>query len=417
MNKRHLIPDRIRFQTAYFMVSLLLFFSLCSAAFGVTVTVAPQNINVSQGMSNSLQIFYQAYQIDVPTFSAISSQGRFETQGGGLIGTINTTIAIPVVNFRGSAAESVVIPAAVIREALEQKLTRIFYRRTFIPSISDLPEDTSEVQLQIVPSSAAQFSFTRMELLFNRPDSEDTTRPASGGRITVPRNTHGLTATARLAYTGSGTFRGQWKVDGQVLESVTRPLTAGISEISVTSQVTPGFPTYATGLHRVEFEIIDPVPGFAQPVLFYYVSDVPPGPSLGSLRLITPVDHQHVRLHKEMLPVFSWEPVRNGVVYHFQIYGLETPAAVNDLSRVAIAGHKPLVAALTQDTVYRISIFDVDRIVPGIPYIWQVKAYDGNSGVAASLSRVVYFTPVTNTVLPAEPVIELTPEDADKGKP
>ena len=417
MNKRPLFPDWIRYRTGNFMVSFLLWFCFCEAAFGVTVTVAPQNINVSQGMSNSLQIYYQAYEIDAPTFSAISNQGRFETQEGVLLGTVNTSIAIPVVNNRGSAAESTALPAGIIREALERNLTRIFYRRTFTPTITDLLPDTSEVQIQIVPSSAAQFSFTRMELVFNQPQTGESTRPTSGGRITVPRNTRGLTATARLTYTGSGTFRGQWKVDGQVLEMVTRPLTAGISEISVTSEITPGFPTYATGLHRVEFEIIDPVPGFVQPVVFYYVSDTPPGPSLGSLRLIEPVDRQHIRLHKEALPAFSWESVRSGVVYHFQIYGLETPAGTRDLSRMDVTGQKPLVAALTQDTVYRISVFDVDRIVPGIPYIWQVKAYDGNTGVAASLSRVVYFTPVTDAILPTDPVIELVPEAADKGKP
>lgn len=416
MNKRPLFPDWIRFRTGYLLVSIL-WFCFCEAALGVTVTVAPQNINVSQGMSNSLQIFYQAYEIDAATFSAISNQGRFETPEGEILGTVNTTIAIPVVNARGSATESAVLPAGVIREAMERNLTRIFFRRTFTPSVADLLPDTAEVQLQIVPSSAAQFSFTRMELVFNQPQTGEATRPTSGGRITVPRNTRGLTATARLTYTGSGTFRGQWKVDGQILEMVTRPLTAGISEITVTSGVTPGFPTYATGLHRVEFDIIDPVPGFVQPVVFYYVSDEPPGPSLGSLRLITPVDRQHIRLHKQALPEFSWEKGRPGVVYHFQIYGLDTPAAAQDLSRVDMTGHKPLVAALTQEPAYRISIFDVDRIVPGIPYIWQVKAYDGNTGVAASLSRVVYFTPMTDPVMPADRTMESIPEDPDNGKP
>ena len=417
MKKRPLFPDGIRPQTGCLMVIVLLWFCFCAAASGVTVTAAPQNINVSQGMGNSLQIFYQAHEIDTRMFSAVSNQGRFETPRGDLLGTVNTAVTIPVVNTRGSATESVVLPAGVIREALARDLTRILYRRTFAPSVIDLMPDTSEVQLQIVPSSSAQFSFTRMELVLNQPQTGKTARPVSGGRITVPRNTRGLTATARLTYTGSGTFRGQWKVDGQILEVVTLPLTAGISEISVTSRVTPGFPTYATGLHRVEFEILDPVPGFAQPVVFYYVSDAPPEPSLGALRLITPVDRQHIRMHKKAMPEFSWERGRPGVVYHFQIYGLQTPAAVRNLLKGDMTGHKPLVAALTREPKYRISIFDVDRIVPGIPYIWQVKAYDGNTAVAASHSRVVYFTPMTDTGKPADPAIELIPEGAGAGKP
>ena len=191
---------------------------------------------------------------------------------------------------------------------------------------------------------------------------------------------------------------------------VTRQLTVGAREVRITSPVTPGFPTYATGLHRVEFEVLNPDPGFISPVIFYYVSDEPPGPPLGSLRLIAPFDRQHIHLLADALPEFTWEPARNGVVYHFQIYGLETPAGLQDLSRVDFSGKKPLVAALTKEPSYRISIFDFDRILPGIPYIWQVKAYDAGTGVAASLSRVVYFTAPDQTDSPSGQTKEGIPQ-------
>jgi hypothetical protein len=197
---------------------------------------------------------------------------------------------------------------------------------------------------------------------------------------------------ATLAYNGSGTLRGLWKVDGQIIDQVTRHLTAGTSLIAITSPVTPGFPTYAAGIHRVEFEVLDPPPGFPLPVIFYYVSDEPPGPPSGSLQLISPLERQHIRIAPDTLPVFSWEPVRPGVVYHFQLYGLGTPVVHHDVSRMDFSGSKPLVAALTRELSYAVSIFDVHRIISGIPYVWQVKAYDGNTGVAASLSRLVYFT-------------------------
>jgi len=401
----------------YFTAIFLLLLFLCTSASAITVTASPQAINVAQGMSNPIQIFYQATQIDAPTFSAISSQGRFETPEGALLGTANSTVTITVVNTRGSATESVVVPAGILRQALEMNLNRMVFRRTFTPTIMDLLADTSEVQLRIVPPSAAQFSLTRMELAFNQPVPGDTTRPSSGGRITVPRNTRGLTATANLSYTGGGILRGQWKVDGQILDVVTRQLTVGAREVRITSPVTPGFPTYATGLHRVEFEVLNPDPGFISPVIFYYVSDEPPGPPLGSLRLTAPFDRQHIHLLADALPEFTWEPARNSVVYHFQIYGLETPAGLQDLSRVDFSGKKPLVAALTKEPSYRISIFDFDRILPGIPYIWQVKAYDAGTGVAASLSRVVYFTAPDQTVSPSGQTKEGIPQTGDTEKP
>ena len=161
--------NRIPLMPKYFTAIFLLFLFLCTSASAITVTASPQAINVAQGMSNPIQIFYQATQIDAPTFSAISSQGRFETPEGALLGTANSTVTITVVNTRGSATESVVVPAGILRQALEMNLNRLVFRRTFTPTIMDLLPDTSEVQLRIVPPSAAQFSLTRMELAFNQP--------------------------------------------------------------------------------------------------------------------------------------------------------------------------------------------------------------------------------------------------------
>ncbi len=399
MNRRTFSMDRtllILKHLAAFVVVLLAFSGTASA---LTVTATPPSINISQGMSNSIQIFYRAFELDSTPFTATSSQGRFETAGETLLGLVNSPRTISLVNNQGSTTESVIVPAEVITAALALNQSRILYRRLFTSVNGD---SFCDVQLQIVPSSAGQFSLTQMTMEFNRPVTGNSTRPSSGGRITVPRNTRGLTATATLAYNGGGTLRGQWKVDGQILNHVTRYLTAGVREVTLSSPLTPGFPTYATGLHRVEFELLDPVPGFNEPIIFYYVSDEPPGPPLGSLKLITPLERDHIRLTPDALPEFSWQPARDGVVYHFQIYGLETPAAQQDVSRLDFSANKPLVAALTKKTSYTISIFDLNRIVPGIPYVWQVKAYNGRTGIAASLSRLVYF--ITPAGPPKAPV-------------
>jgi hypothetical protein len=182
-------------------------------------------------------------------------------------------------------------------------------------------------------------------------------------------------------------------VDGQILGFVTRYLPVGQREVTIESPTTPVFPTYATGLHRVEFEVLEPVTGFDEPVIFYYVREEPPGPPLGSLKLLAPGDLTHLPLAAEALPEFSWQPVQEGVVYHLQLYGLESGMTPEGFSGADFNGRKPLLAAMTRDTSYTLSVFDLDRIVPGLSYVWQVRAYQGQTGIAASQYRLVLFTP------------------------
>ena len=381
--------------TKHLLVMVLISLICSGAVSALTVTATPPNSNISIGMTNAVQIYYRAFELDAPPFSAISTQGRFETEDEFLLGTTSSSVTIQLVNNQGTASESVLVPASVIKAALEIN-SRIYYRRIF--SSIDYGSANTEVLFQIVPSSAGQFSLTRLEMAFNPPMASNSTRPSSGGRITVAKNTRGLTATATLAYNGSGTLRGQWKVDGQIVNHVTQYFNAGIREIAITSPITPSFPTYATGLHRVEFEVIDPAPGFREPVIFYFVNNDPVGPPADSLKLVTPIERDHIQPKPDMLPVFSWQPVGNGLIYHFQIYGIESNTAQQNIAQLDFSNHKPLVAALTKEPSYSISIFDLPRIIPGIPYIWQVKAYDGQTLVATSLSRLVYFTtPVQQT--------------------
>jgi hypothetical protein len=375
------------------LAGLLLVLVFPAAAAALTVTATPPKANIVPEVNSSVPVFYRAFQIDAPNFYVMSPAGRFETADGTLLGTFNRSQTINLVNGQGSATETVIVPARVVTAALKLDRNRIFFRRTFAGSFAATPVSAvSEVELQILPPSAGQFSLVRMQLEFNSPPGQDGSRPPSGGRITVPRNTRELGAVATLIYNGGGTLRGQWKVDGQILGYVTRYLPAGQREIAIESPVAPVFPTYATGLHRVEFEVLEPVTGFDEPVIFYYVREEPPGPPLGSLKLLAPGDRTHIPLAAEALPEFSWQPVREGVVYHLQLYGLESGMTPEGLSGTDFNGRKPLLAAMTRENSYTLSVFDLDRIVPGMPYVWQVQAYEGQTGVAASQYRLVFFT-------------------------
>lgn len=372
---------------------LLIFLMLPVTASALTVTATPPRANVVPGINSTVPIFYRAFQLDSPAFFLTSPVGRFETADGTVLGTVNRNQTINLVNNQGTGTETVVVPARVVTAALKLNQSHIFFRRTFTASLLDLLPAVSEVELQIVPPSAGQFSLVRMQLEFNAPPGQDGSRPSSGGRITVPRNTRELRAVATLTYNGGGTLRGQWKVDGQILAHVTRYLPAGQREVTIESPASPVFPTYATGLHRVTFEVLEPVSGFDEPMIFYYVREMPPGPPLGSLKLLTPQDRTHIPLTMEALPEFSWQPVQEGAVYHLQLYGLEGGMTQETLSRTDFSGRKPLLAAMTRENSYSLSIFDLHRIEPGMSYVWQVQAYQGQTGVAASHYRLIFFTP------------------------
>jgi hypothetical protein len=379
------------------LAGLLLILLVPAVAAALTVTATPPKANIVAEMNSSVPIFYRAFQIDAPPFQATSPAGRFETLDETLLGTYNRSQTISLVNNRGGATETVIVPARVVSAALQLDQNRIVFRRTFTGSFAATTVSAdSEVELQILPPSAGQFSLVRMLVEFNSPPGQDGSRPPSGGRITVPRNTRDLGAVATLTYNGGGTLRGQWKVDGQILGYVTRYLPAGQREVALESPASPVFPTYAAGLHRVEFEVLEPVTGFDEPVIFYYVREEPPGPPLGSLKLLAPADRTHIPLAADGLPEFSWQPVKEGVIYHLQLYGLESGMTPEGLSGTDFNGRKPLLAAMTRENSYTLSVFDLDRIVPGMPYVWQVKAYEGQTGVAASQYRLVFFTRSTS---------------------
>lgn len=357
----------------------------------VEVRATPPTVNIVPGQNNTAQILYTGVDDTFTNYTNTSTQGRFLTPGGQVLGTVNRVLSMPIVNFRGTVSERISIPASLITAALKLKQSRIVYQRIFSGFATGY-EDTVDVSLPIVPSSAGAFNLVRMALEFNQPLEAAGTRPTSGGRITVPRFTKGLRAFATLTYNGGGTLRGQWKVDGQILSVVTRQLNPGLREIIIASPLTPSFPTYGTGLHKVEFEILNPVLGFDEPIIYYFVTEAYTGAPLGSLKLAGPMEREHVLFSAKAFPRFSWQPAGEGALYRFQLYRLDAVATFDSLAPLAFAYQKPLLAAVTKTPYYDLSVFDLDDILLGSPYCWQVQAFEDNAMVGASAYRLVFFT-------------------------
>jgi hypothetical protein len=356
------------------------------------ITTTPHMSNISPGAQSPVQFLYSALETAIPnaSYTATSVQGRFETPGGDLLGTLNRAVTIPLINSRGTATELVTVPARVTAAAMKAKASRIVFRRVFQPSIVDHFPGTMTTTLQIVPSPAGQFALIGLQLEFNQPAPGDAPRPDSGERITLPRNTKGLRAAAIITYNGQGMLRGRWTVDGQILGFVTKQLLPGMREAIIASPAVPAFPTYSTGLHTVRFEILDPVPAFDLPSLQYFVTAEERIPNLPPITMQTPLDREHVALSSESPPVFSWSPGHEGATYLFRLFTLEPEAMTRPLTSLDTSS--PVLSARTGRNYYMLSVFDLARLVTNSPHAWQVQALVDGKQVAASDYRIVVFS-------------------------
>ena len=374
----------------YLGLVILLFTVSPDAVHALDVSVTPPTANIVPGLNNALQLRYSGTDLIDPNFVSTSAQGQFITQSGLVLGTVNRVLTMPIVNSRGVAVEVVTVPAAVITEALRLNQSRIAYQRDFADINAEL--ESVFVILPITASSAGAFSVVRMALEFNQPLEATGTRPSSGGRITVPRFTKGLKAFATLTYNGGGILRGRWKVDGQILSVVTRQLNPGQQEIVIPSPLNPPFPTYGTGLHKVEFEILNPPLGFDEPEIYYYVTEAYTGAPLGSLKLSGPRDRDRVLFSAAQFPRFSWQSSGEGSLYRFRLYRLDAVATFDSRAPLAFAYQKPELSAVTKAPHYDLGMSDRDAILLGSPYCWQVQAFKDDAMVGASFYRLVYFT-------------------------
>jgi len=363
-----------------------------SAAF--SVTTSPSLTNIVPGRMNVFSLTYHAR--GSGDFRATSTQGRFVSPDGTELGTINREVRILIRNGMGLASElNITLQPHIITRALKSRANRILYQRTFTSAGNSAD---AELALQIVPSSVGPFSLVRMELNFTQATSRAVREKMPvrrSGRTTVPRNSKHLKAVADIAYDGGGLLRAQWKVDGQILGYVTQYCYPGVRRVSIQSPDVPGLPTYDTGQHSVELEVVDPAPPFNEPVIFYYVTQQEGEGVSQTLPLIAPEDLAVLPLSMEegQGPEFSWEPLDEAYVYRFEIVP-ESSTGRETLPSVEGTGSPtplPVLSAETQEGFYVLSQAEIGALQPGSEYSWHVQAYDGNDLVAASLYRGVRF--------------------------
>ena len=105
------------------------------------------------------------------------------------------------------------------------------------------------------------FALTRVELTFQN----------GRGDITVPLRYPDLRVYAVLLFSGTGTLRATWKVDGRALANVVEPVVFGEVLMFATPRIPP-LATFEPGLHRVRLEVIEPRLAFKVPEITYFVT-------------------------------------------------------------------------------------------------------------------------------------------------
>ena len=278
-----------------------------------TIAVSPAASSVVQNQKNPVTAVWSANAAAGGTFNVSSSQGQFITQNGSVLATIYTARTISIMNGSGSVSESVNLPASAVAAALKSGQNRIYYKRNFTRGTANA---SASMILQIVPASAGPFSLVRMEMKFSSPQGPGN----SAGRITVPAGTRRIETEAYITYNGGGLLRAQWKVDGQILGYVTRYLYPGARQAIIKSPQVPGFPTYDTGKHKVELEILSPAPAFDEPVIYYFVSTENTG-SVQPVKLLAPADRSSVAVSAGPGDTtrFKWQLLPGRLTYLLEI--------------------------------------------------------------------------------------------------
>lgn len=335
----------------------------------LSVSVKPARGSISPAKPGRLLVTYIATGKD--NITVTSTSGAFLLPSGKRIETNRKPVAMSIVNNSGAVAESLAIPSQVAALALEAGYDHVIYRRRFNNTI------TTDIILQIGDGAAGSLKVTRLTLRFRNTRTGNTSRTP-----TVDLNSNTIVAKADVQYTGAGMLRARWKVDDQILEYHSCFLKAGADHVAIESPAIPQLPTYDTGRHQVQLEILSPRPAFSGPVAAYVVSGQRKGSSGGGIRLSSPSNGAHVPMPAGRAddPVFQWKPNAAGNIFQFELYPEDHHPNT-----------APLIKALTDKGMYKLPSSDANKLVSDRTYKWRVKIIAKGSPVAASLFRSVSF--------------------------
>ena len=350
-----------------------------------SITVSPGSVNAPLGGSISVAV---TWSVTTNTGTFVSSpDGTFSTSGGVVLGTVSNPLfksvsVLPGFGATVSFTEVVLIPTDVIYRAYKMGLGSFLYSRSFTDSTG--APSTQSVTINITSSAVTGFSLTGMSLSFD-----------NGAVVRLLNRKEKLSAQADINFTGNGLLQGVWEVADPAStagQPVFRPLTSVRQYLVGSDKQTlrsPILPTDLSGLYLVRLRRTDPVPGFDQPVLRYFVSSGKPGEVLPimPIGLVTPP-------HQTLLApdtVFAWEAVRGARAYQVELYARaltsadKLPSLGDDTGTAppALPGTPPVAGMLVAGTQTQtaLSVTARSHLQPGRIYLWRVLAIGGDGSI------------------------------------
>ncbi len=383
----------------------LMFTSAQAEVTGATATVSPSR--VALGRTSPV---VANWRVETSTLAAgdrvISTQGTFWSSYGGdvMLGSVPRQATKNVGNaaagiFFTTISEVVSVPASVVYKAQKLGLSSFVYVRTFYDTES--PSDTEDafVTLTITGGGAAGFSINRQETEFD-----------DGSAVRRLLRNEPLHAVTQLSYSGSGMLKGVWELATPATtygEPVYRRLSNIRQFFGASGQASlqsPPLETGQPGRYMVRFRIEEPVTGFSDYAIEYYVAQeaaaIEPLPPI-TLVLTTPLHGAY--LHADTR--FSWQPVADAQAYQLEVFSQPTAASFPE--GVAAAGEfesgkhpntltgQPVAGALVpaSQTQLGLSAITQGHLNSAQSYWWRVLAI-GREG------RVVSQSPVRTVRLP-----------------
>ncbi|MHC1696628.1 MAG: hypothetical protein AB9919_00895 [Geobacteraceae bacterium] len=326
------------------------------------VSVSPSSFSVARGQTGTVSLLYQFSGVlsasGAPLTGVLTSTNGIFLLTDSIIGTNPVPLVVNLIEGRGIASETVIIPASVIRTVLDSGLTTFTYRRSFSNG------DAVSARVTITTDAAAAFSIKRVELYFDNRRAE----------ITVPRHFPNLRAFADIRFTGSGVLEGYWEVDGRVISRVHQMLTFG-SSVKLRTPEIPAMPTFDPGAHIVRFIITNRGYALPVPALVYFVTPEEFRPRPVDVGLKSPVDNSTL---SRAAARFEWESFKGATLYLVEYY--ENPE------------ERPLFSAYTREPMYQLpELASNDLFVPGAKYYWKVTGYNDKDNIVVE-SAIRSFT-------------------------
>lgn len=367
----------------------------------IDATAVPNTFRVSAIAPTNIVVTWRVQRTST-TPATVSSPRAVLTVGGATVATLGNPLsrAVGAGSVTTTFTESLLIPQEAVYRAVRSGVPLIL-ARTFDDGAGLAPPDTATATLIPSGPGSEALSVSRLDLMF-----DDRTR------VKVTPKGSRLRALAELNTTGQGVIQGTWEVALSPTTrgaAVFRPFGTIRQPVSGRRRIvipSPPLPTRFEGTNIVRLRITDPVPGFDEPEIQFYVTPESPLPEDAEPRLMlvtSPTPGTPLTLTTR----FAWQAVPSAHLYKVEVFDapptpgevlaqeqLQPPAAFGEvLDSESTADRRPLTGVIVPgtQTEIRLKDYSLAHLPPDRRYLWSVKAVDQDGAVlGVSPPREIY---------------------------